>query len=296
LSSEKHLYTDERVPAFLGIKNTKSSVDAYLIGVPFDSAVSWRPGTRFGPQAIRDASFNIETYSYRYSFDAEDLRIEDLGDLSVVHGDSEKTLKRLEETVAETLSQGTPFVTLGGEHTVAYAPVKALKPDLFIVFDAHTDMRDQYLDYRWSHATISRRVSELVHPKNVVQVGVRASCREELEFVRKSGITEISCLQINRDGVESAAKVLEQRVRSSAKVYVSIDLDVLDPAFMPGVGNPEAEGLTTSQLLGLLDKIIDQRLVGLDVTELNPLLDTSGVSAVTAARIILEILSKKAAL
>lgn len=296
MSSQKHLYADQRLPGFLGIRSSKSSVDAYLIGVPFDSAVSWRPGTRLGPQAIRDASFNIETYSYRYSFDAENLRIEDLGDLSVVHGDSEKTLQRLEETVAETPTQGTPFVTVGGEHTVAYAPVKALKPDLFLVFDAHTDMRDQYLDYHWSHATISRRVSELVGPQNVVQVGVRASCKEELEFIRESGVTEISALQIHRDGVESAANVLKQRLQSASKVYVSIDLDVLDPAFMPGVGNPEAEGLTTHQLLNLLDKVVDRRLVGLDVTELNPLLDTSGVSAITAARIILEVLSKKAAL
>jgi agmatinase len=278
-------------PGFLGIKADKPKIDIYLLGVPFDSGVSWRPGTRFGPQAIREASLNIETFSYRYSFDATNLRIEDLGDISVVHGDSAETLRRVELTIKE-IEKDAPLVLIGGEHTMTLAAVKALKPDFFVVFDAHTDLRDDYLGFRLSHASVSRRISEIIEPKNILQVGIRASCTEELEYASKNRINILNSVWIHNNGLEETKKVLKEKTSQANRIYVSVDLDVLDPSCMPGVGNPEAEGLTTHELITFLDSIVDKRLIGFDIMELNPLMDPSGISAVTATRILLEVLIK----
>lgn len=287
-------YFNERRPGFLGVSASKPKSDAYVIGVPFDSGVSWRPGTRFGPQAIRDASMNIETYSYRYKVDTEKLRIDDLGDLAVVHGDTGETLKILEKAISDLSPLDAPLFMMGGEHTMTIAAVKSLKPDLFVVFDAHTDMRDEYLGFKLSHATVSRRVAEYLGPEKILQVGVRASCREEIEYIRSNGIATISALEILSDGLEEAASEIAKRVKSANKVYVSVDLDVLDPAYMPGVGNPEAEGISTHVLLDLLDRAVEANLVGFDVMELNPVYDLSGASSITAAKILLEAISKSA--
>lgn len=287
-------YFNERKPGFLGVSASKPKADAYIIGIPFDSGVSWRPGTRFGPQAIREASMNIETYSYRYKLDAEKLRIDDLGDLAVVHGDTGETLKILEKAIGDLSPLDAPLFMMGGEHTMTAAAVKSLKPDLFVVFDAHTDMRDEYLGFKLSHATVSRRVAEYLGPKKILQVGVRASCNEEMEYIRSNGIATISALEILWDGVEKAASEIARHVKGASKVYVSVDLDVLDPAYMPGVGNPEAEGISTHDLLELLDKAIEANLVGFDVMELNPTYDLSGASSTAAAKILLEAISKSA--
>lgn len=287
-------YLNERRPGFLGVTVDKPTPDVYILGVPFDSGVSWRPGTRLGPQAIRDASLNIETYSYRYRYDSEKLRIDDLGDLAVIHGDTQSTLGILERTIMDTSTFGLPIFMMGGEHTMTHAAVKALKPDLFIVFDAHTDMRDEYLGYKLSHATISRRVSEVIGPERILQVGVRASCHDEIKYIHEKGIKTISSIDIHTKGTEPANTTIRQLVKASKRVYISVDLDVLDPSCMPGVGNPEAEGINTHTLIELLDKAVDKNLVGFDVMELNPSYDPTGISSVTAAKIILEAIVKNA--
>jgi len=287
-------YLNERRPGFLGVAVDKPSPDVCMLGVPFDSGVSWRPGTRLGPQAIRDASLNIETYSYRYRFDSEKLRIDDLGDLAVIHGDTQSTLGILEGTIMDTSLFGVPIFMMGGEHTMTLAAVKALKPDLFIVFDAHTDMRDEYMGFRLSHATISRRVSEVIGPESVLQVGVRASCHDEIKYIHDKGIKTISSMDILTNGIGFAESTITELVKGSKRVYVSVDLDVLDPSCMPGVGNPEAEGISTHTLIELLDKAVDKNLVGFDVMELNPSYDPSGISSITAAKIILEGIVKYA--
>jgi len=287
-------YLNERKPGFLGVTTNKPLPDAYVLGVPFDSGVSWRPGTRFGPQAIRDASLNIETYSYRHMFDGEKLRIDDLGDVAVVHGDTTQTLAIIEKAILDLSPLEAPIFMLGGEHTMTLAAVKSLRPDLFVVFDAHTDLRDEYLGFKLSHATISRRVCELLGPENVLQVGVRASCSEELEYVRRNGITTISSLQILEGDASAIGLRIAERVKRAKRVYVSVDLDVLDPACMPGVGNPEAEGLGVHDLLVLLGSAVGSNLVGFDVMELNPTYDMSGISSVTAAKIVLESIIKAA--
>jgi agmatinase len=281
-------YLNERKPGFLGVQINKPTIDAYIVGVPFDSGVSWRPGTRLGPQAIREASLNIETYSYRYRFDAEKLRIEDLGDLAVVHGDTQSTLQILEKTLSDLSPNATPVFMMGGEHTMTLAAVRTLRPDLFIVFDAHTDMRDEYLGFKLSHATISRRVSELIGPENILQIGVRASCNDEIQYISEKGVQTLSAIEMLTNGPSLAKSIITERVQKSKRVYVSVDLDVLDPSCMPGVGNPEAEGINVHTLFDLLDVAVKQNLVGFDVMELNPAYDSSGISAVTAAKIVLE--------
>jgi agmatinase len=294
LKTQRPFYTTEPNPGFLGVKGDKPFIDAFVLGVPFDSGVSWRPGTRFGPQVIRDASLNIETYSYRYGKDAAELRIEDIGDVSVVHGDTAMTLSRVQNCVEELAAQSpSPIILIGGEHTMTLAAVRALKPDAFVVFDAHTDMRDEYLGFNLSHATVSRRVSEVVGASNVFQLGMRASSKEELNFINSNDVFLYSCLKIHDAGLSQAKTQIRERLAGAKRVYISVDLDVLDPSCMPGVGNPEAEGLAVSELLALLDSAVDQRLVGFDLMELNPMADPSGISAVTAARIALEVITKR---
>ncbi|MEM0120970.1 MAG: agmatinase, partial [Thermoprotei archaeon] len=287
-------YLNERRPGFLGVAANKPKPDVNILGVPFDSGVSWRPGTRLGPQAIRDASLNIETYSYRYNTDAEKLRIDDLGDLAVIHGDTQSTLGILEKTITDASLMGAPIFMMGGEHTMTLAAVKALRPDLFIVFDAHTDMRDEYMGFKLSHATISRRVSEIIGPERLLQVGVRASCYDEIKYIRDNRIRTISSMEILDNDLSFAGSIITDLVKSSKKVYVSVDLDVLDPSYMPGVGNPEAEGLSVHALIHLLDKAVGSNLVGFDIMELNPAYDPSGISSVAAAKIILEAAVKYA--
>jgi agmatinase len=291
---ERLLHVSNPSPGFLGVKAHKDRPDAYIIGFPYDSTVCWRPGSRFGPSAIREASLNIETYSYRYKRDAEDLFLEDLGDLSVVPGDTQTTLSRLEETFSEVRQENVPIVMLGGEHIGTYSAVKSLRPDLFIVFDAHTDMRDEYLSYKLSHATTSRRVAEAVGPDKMIQVGVRASCKQELAYIEQNGVSEFSSFGLHKGGIEYAISQILKRVEESRRVYVSVDLDVLDPAFMAGVGTPEAEGLSIFELNELLGASISSNLTGFDVMELNPMVDSSGVSAAVTGRIVLEAVTKMA--
>ncbi|MEM0321740.1 MAG: arginase family protein, partial [Thermoprotei archaeon] len=201
-------YLNERRPGFLGVAANKPKPDVNILGVPFDSGVSWRPGTRLGPQAIRDASLNIETYSYRYNTDAEKLRIDDLGDLAVIHGDTQSTLGILEKTITDASLMGVPIFMMGGEHTMTLAAVKALRPDLFIVFDAHTDMRDEYMGFKLSHATISRRVSEIIGPERLLQVGVRASCYDEIKYIRDNRIRTISSMEILDNDLSFAGSII----------------------------------------------------------------------------------------
>ncbi len=230
---------------------------------------------------------NIETQSMRTAIDLEDVPIHDMGDLNVVPGDVLETLRRLEAVIRDIHAGGRIPLIAGGEHTLTLPVIKSLPDVSLLHFDAHGDLRDEYLGENVCHATVMRRISEVIHPSQMLQVGIRALSKEEVNYVKASGVHQITAQEILESGVESAIKQARSWAAHAKKIYISVDLDVFDPAFAPGVGNPEAEGLTPNQVLRLISSIVDKRSAGLDVVELSPLYD-QGQTASLAARIFFE--------
>ena len=258
-----------------------------LFGAPFDSTTSFRPGTRFASRAIRADSFGLETYSPYQDKDLEDLAIFDAGDLELSFGRVDLALKDIKQQTATILAaKKRPFM-IGGEHLVTLGAFEAIfeqYPDIHIIqFDAHTDLRDTYLDAKLSHATVMRRVHDLIGDDKIYQFGIRSGERAEFKFAKEhthlqkfdfTGLTEV------------VATLKEKKV----PVYFTLDLDVLDPAAFPGTGTPEAGGVMFPELLQAILEISALPIVGIDVNELSPQYDLSGASTALAGKIIREIL------
>lgn len=230
---------------------------------------------------------NIETHSIRTGIDLEAVHIHDLGDLNVVPGDVIETLRRLEAVIRDIHSASRIPLIAGGEHTLTLPVVKSFPDVSLLHFDAHGDLRDEYLGEKVCHATVMRRITEVIHPSQILQVGIRALCREEVEFAKAAGVRQITAQEILESGIEPAMKQVRTWAAHTRRIYVSVDLDVFDPAYAPGVGNPEAEGLTPNHVLRMISAIVDKRAAGLDVVELSPPYD-QGQTASLAARIFFE--------
>ncbi|MBS7632556.1 agmatinase [Candidatus Bathyarchaeota archaeon] len=277
---------------FSGFQKPLKEADYVVFGVPFDITSTYRTGARFGPNAIRQASLNIETYSFRTGVDVEDLRLHDLGDLHV-SADVEKTLEKIELVTRDLLGCGKTPVIIGGEHTLTLGAMKGLgkkaSNTAVVSFDAHLDVRNEFMDLKVSHTTFMRRIKEQVKPAKILEVGTRAVCKEELAYAKKTGIEFVPAQQIRREGSEKTAKVIKQKISAYDCIYVSVDMDFLDPAYVPAVQNPEADGLEPDHLLSILCNICDRRVVGFDVVEIAPNYD-QGISAVQAAKVVFEIL------
>ena len=277
---------------FSGFQKPFDKANYAILGVPFDVTSTYRTGARFGPTAIRQASLNIETYSFRTGVDVEDLRLHDLGDLHV-SSDTAKTLEMLELVIGDILKTGKVPVTIGGEHTITFGIAKGLakmaSTTAIVSFDAHLDMRNEFLGLKMSHTTFMRRINEKVRPAKIVEVGTRAVCREELRYARKARIEFLTTQQIRKEGTKRTIEQLREKLASYKNVYVSVDMDILDPAFVPAVQNPEADGLEMHSLLDILAGICDKRVIGFDVLEIAPDYDR-GVSAIQAAKVIFEML------
>jgi agmatinase len=274
---------------FSGYQKSFDEASYVIIGVPFDLTSTYRTGARFAPLAIREASLNIETYSFRSGIDVEDLCLHDLGDLHIT-SDTGETLKRLELVTKELLDAKKTPVLIGGEHTITLGATRAMSKNCAIIsFDAHLDLRDEYMNLTTSHTTFMRRINEQVHPKKIVEIGTRAVCKEELDYAKKAGITYITVQQIRNDGVEKTIEKIEKLLANVKQTYLTIDLDVLDPAFVPAVPNPEPDGLCTHMFYDLLSNVCDKRVIALDVVEVAPHYDT-GITAIQAAKTIFETL------
>jgi len=280
---------------FGGIQKDFKEADYVILGVPFDATSTYRVGARFAPAAIREASLNIETYSLRANIDLEDLKIHDLGDLHI-SGSVKETLRRVELVLAEIFKSRKVPVLIGGEHTITLGALRALKglnPSVdgitVVNFDAHLDLREEYLGERLCHAAFMRRVLEETGYK-LVEIGTRAVCREEVEYAERRGIRFITSREILKNGVENTVERINRLTDEADAVYLTIDMDVLDPAFAPAVQNPEPDGLPINMLLEVLSGICDNRVTALDLVEVAPAYDM-GVTAVQAARIIFEVLS-----
>ena len=255
---------------------------ATIFGIPFDSTHSYKPGCRFGPDAIRDSFNNIEIFHPDLKIDLENVNIEDLGNTrhTVVASEMIDMVKKI---TAELVSKKRQLFILGGEHSITYGTYTSFPKETgYVVFDAHYDLRDEFADIKLSHASYLRRIVEERGPENILHVGARAFVKEELEFLTENKIRTISDREI-RDG--KGPNLLKDYVSTFDTIYSSFDLDVLDPAFAPGVGNPEAVGITSRELFDMIHTFDETKVIGVDIVELNPYHD-NGSTASLAAKII----------
>jgi len=276
-------------PVFSGVQKILKEAEYVILGAPLDVTSTYRSGSRFAPLAIREASLNIESYSFRAGIDVEDLRIHDLGDLHVT-AEVDEALKRLELVTKDVLSAKKMPVIIGGEHTISLGIMRGIGEKVALVcFDAHLDMRNEYMGRTVSHTTFMRRISEQINPEKILEIGTRAACKEELDYAEKPNIQFLTVQQIRRDGVERTTEKIETLLADYEKFYLTIDMDVLDPAFAPAVQNPEADGLDVHGFLDLLCQVCDHRIVAFDLVEVAPHYD-NGTTAIQAAKTIFEVL------
>lgn len=265
---------------WMGQNEDYTSSDIIMLGLPFDGTVSYRSGSRFAPEQIRLASWGLEDYSPRFDRHLQDVNFHDAGDLEFPLGNTYKSLDIIEKNVYEIYNDGKRVFGIGGEHLVTLPEIKAVSKfynNLAIVhFDAHTDLREEYLGEEMSHSAVIRHASKIVGAENIKQIGIRSGMKEEWEFMKnnKTLVHKFSELDSLKD----------------KKIFVTVDLDVLDPSVMPGTGTPESGGFTFNQLVEWFDYLKDFDIVGADVVELAPDYDASGVSTAVASKVIRELL------
>jgi len=256
-----------------------------LFGVPFDRTSSFRFGSRWAPDAIREASYNFETYMMDHGRDILDVKFHDLGNLPDFSTTAEMVVG-VSEVSERIVKAGKIPLAIGGEHSIAPAVVRGLPKGIGVIgLDAHLDFRDSYMDDKWSHACSQRRIADHVGSDRTVYAGVRSFSAEEKEDRERLGLSFISAYEIHQRGIERAVDRALHAV-GREKVYLTIDTDAVDPAFAPGVGNPEPFGLTPLQVKAVVNTLAP-RLVGMDINEVSPAWD-QGQTALLAARLIRE--------
>ncbi len=275
------------IETFLGCDADYASADLVLFGAPFDSTTSYRPGARFGPSAMRHESFGLETYSPYQDTDLTDFSIFDSGDLELCFGSSELALDAIQERAETILSDGKLPLLIGGEHLVTLGAVRAALnhfPDLHMIhFDAHADLRQEYLGVQLSHACVLRRCHDLVGDGRIHQFCIRSGDREEFRFAN----AHTDMHKFSFDGLEEVVQAL---LNDGTPVYFTIDLDCLDPSCFPGTGTPEAGGVDFPSLLRAIQLVSRTNVVAADVNELAPMLDTSGASTALACKVLRELM------
>jgi len=269
---------------FIGFHSSFEASNVVLFGAPFDGTTSFRPGTRFAPSTIRPDSYGLETYSPYLDLDLSDYKLSDIGDVDLPFGNTTRALTLLNETATTIIKADKKPLMIGGEHLVSLPVIKALSrryPDLHIIhFDAHTDLREDYLGEPLSHASVIRRAWDLLGDGRIFQFGIRSGLKSEFEWAK----SHTSLQRFNTNGLLETITALKGK-----PVYLTIDLDVLDPSIFPGTGTPEPGGITMKELLDALIALKELPLVGADIVELSPHYDTSGVSTAVACKIIREV-------
>lgn len=277
---------NKNIQTFIACESSFEDARAVIFGAPFDGTTSFRPGTRFGPAAIRGESDGIETYSPYQNRDLEDINVFDSGDLYFPFGNPSAVLEMIEARTQEILDADKMPVMLGGEHLVTLGAVRAMVkkyPDLHIIhFDAHADLRDDYLGETLSHASVLRRSWELVGDGRIHQFGIRSGERAEFEFAFEH-------TDFHPFNVKDVLDVV-LGLGSEVPVYVTVDLDVLDPSLFSGTGTPEAGGIFFPDLEEALLALEALNVVGFDINELSPHYDASGVSTAVACKVLREML------
>lgn len=270
---------------FIGCESTFEDSEIVLFGAPFDGTTSYRPGTRFASAAMRSQSYSIETYSPYLDRDLAQRRICDSGELELPFGNTLKALSLIEERTAAIFDAGKIPLMIGGEHLVTLGAMRAAAArydNLHIVhFDAHTDLRDEYLGETLSHATVMRRCWELIGDRKIFQYGIRSGERAEFEWAKR----HVFLNRFNFDGISRLPTLIGQN-----PVYFTIDLDVLDPSEFPGTGTPEAGGVHFHALLDAVSEVMKLNVIGADLNELSPPYDPSGISTSLACKLLREVL------
>lgn len=275
----------KNIETFLGCDSEFSDSRIVIFGAPFDSTTSYRPGTRFASRHMRAESYGLETYSPYQDLDLEDMKIFDSGDLELCFGDTELALGDIENRTREIMTAGKLPLMIGGEHLVTLGAVRAVfekYPDLHVIhFDAHADLRDEYLGAKLSHASVMHRVWDMVGDNKIYQFGIRSGERAEFRW----GKDHVTTQKFNFDGLGDVVKRLHGK-----PVYFTIDLDVLDPSVFPGTGTPEAGGVSFKELLDAIFEVSKLNIVGMDINELSPMLDASGASTAVALKVMRELI------
>ncbi len=257
-----------------------STSDIVMLGLPFDGTVSYRPGSRFAPEQIRLASWGLEEYSPTFDKELADVNFHDAGDLEFPLGNTYKTLEQIEQNVLDIYNDGKKVFGIGGEHLVTLPEVKAVSKfhdDLAVVhFDAHTDLREEYMGEEMSHSAVIHHIAKFVKPENIKQIGIRSGMKEEWEFMAKHNTL--------------CHKYSDLDSLKGKNIFVTVDLDCLDTSIMPGTGTPEVGGMSFNELLGWFKYLKDFNIVGADVVELAPDYDASGASTAVATKVIRELL------
>lgn len=276
---------NKNVETFLGCEADFDESRIVIFGAPFDSTTSYRPGTRFASRTMRAESYGLETYSPYLDLDLEDTKIFDSGDLELCFGDTELALSAIEERTDIIVKNGKIPLMIGGEHLVTLGAVRAVAkkyPDLHIVhFDAHADLREEYLGARLSHASVIHRVWDIVGDGKIYQFGIRSGERAEFAWGKDHVTTNLFDFKTLDDVVENL---------KGKPVYFTLDLDVLDPSVFPGTGTPEAGGVSFNELREACMKVSKLNIVGMDINELSPMLDASGASTAVALKVMRELL------
>ena len=275
------------VENFIGADSDYENADIVIFGAPFDSTTSFRPGARFGSAAIRHESFGIETYSPYQDKDLTDMRIFDSGDIELCFGSAKSALSDIEERTQRILDDGKMPVMAGGEHLVTLGAFRAVQrkyPDIHIIhFDAHADLRDDYLGAQLSHACVIRRCHDIIGDGRIHQFCIRSGDRSEFEFAKAH-------TDMHKFTFDGLTEVTNKLAANSTPVYLTIDLDCIDPAYFPGTGTPEAGGVSFTQLLSAILTVAKCNIVACDINELAPMLDASGASTALACKVMRELL------
>ena len=272
------------IDSYFSLSNsTPEKAEFIIFGIPYDATQSFRSGSRFAPNAIREASWNLESYSMYFDLDLSFPKISDAGNINV-DGDFNQILQRTSHFLSKT--KAFP-IAIGGEHTISYACVRDLKDVCYLTFDAHLDLRDEFDGSKFNHACTVRRIYEKYEKgevNRIIQIGVRSGTAEERDFARKKGIE----VYYAWDVLEGDIDWILRRLEDYERIYISLDMDAFDPAFAPGVSAPEPFGLSPIHFLKLIDELSD-RIVGFDVVEVIP--DSNRITQTLAAKLIAEVIS-----
>ena len=256
-----------------------------LLGVPYDGTCCFRPGARFGPSAVREDSYGIETYCPQLNLDLEDINFADLGSLDVPLGDAKLTLDYIKDATDILLKNNLKPLIIGGEHSITSAVIKSIitnYPELIMIqLDAHADLRDEWLGSKFSHACTMKRCLDILPSKKIFQIGIRSGTKSEFLEMNNSQRLIQHTLGENAKSLEEALKSFKGR-----PIYLTFDLDWFDPSIMPGTGTPEPGGYFWRDFAAIIDVIKSHNLIGADVVELSPKLDNTGISSILAAKVI----------
>ena len=262
-----------------------------ILGVPFDSTTTYQPGARYGPLFVREASYNFEKYNL-FLDKSLNTHVQDIGNLESVPGNFNNTCLNLESVISSILEEGIVPITIGGEHSISYGVVKSydtngthnMRDVTILHFDAHMDLRNDYMGEKYSHATVMRRIHDL-EPRHIIQMGIRSASAEETHFAQDNGIDYYTPPEIKED-IHGMKNIIH---KIKGPVYVTVDMDVLDPAYAPSVGTPTPGGLSPHDLETLIFSLAGKEVIGLDVVEVSSN-SIGDITSINAAKTILDFL------